>query len=304
MVLSRGSSHGTRWRGRLLNQVAGDGSSEAGPGEPKLRPGRDDAHGERRDAPLRTGFFLCAAFMLVGMLGYFILHSPFFRIEYVSVEGTERASKENVLRALEFCLGKHALAISRKEVRDVCLQVSPWIKDAIVDRGYPFWKLRVHVEERRPCFYLLTGEECWLVDDEGVLVERLPGKGPGDPDLPFVTLSDGSPADGGPGLAAGANLRGAVAWVKVLSGGIEGWNLSEIHVNPRQGEVSLYLSRVKRDSTAGVEVLLGALDLGATDKLSALVAILEDAAKEDLSLSRIDLRYSGRPTITLRRSRS
>lgn len=105
-------------------------------------------------------------------------------------------------------------------------------------------------------------------------------------------------------MAAGANLRGAAAWVKALSGGIEGWNLSEIHVDPGQGEVSLYLSREKRDGRAGVEVLLGALDLGASDKLSALAAILEDAAQEDLPLSRIDLRYSGRPTITLRRPRS
>lgn len=120
--------------------------------------------------PAMLKLMLAVTLGLLAYLGYrTAVSASFFKVKTVDVDGTSRASREEiraaVLRLSNAGVWQADLEVIAKELREL-----PWVRDAVVTRVLPSG-LRVRVTEREQRVIARTGggKLVW-VDDEGVLL--------------------------------------------------------------------------------------------------------------------------------------
>src|SRR5208282_865702 len=133
---------------------------------------------------VRVALFVIAVLLPVGLAGYglatFALTSRFFVLtspEDIVVVGNHFVSREEVLGALGLPLtgdlktGTNVFRMSL-DVRRRGVETLPWVHTASVTRILPHG-LRVYITERTPVAYANVGGRVSLVDDDGMLLEKL-----------------------------------------------------------------------------------------------------------------------------------
>ncbi len=111
---------------------------------------------------------LIALLVIVGLVALY--RSPAFTIERVEIEGVERRTEDEIRARAQVAADATLLRFPADEVRERLL-ADPWIADASVSRDFPD-TMRISVTERQPTALLDTGEDYWLVDPEGFVLER------------------------------------------------------------------------------------------------------------------------------------
>lgn len=123
--------------------------------------------------------------------------SGLLHVDRIVVHGNERLSKGEVLALLHGLRGERLfgtdLDIWRRR-----LMASPWVRDAALRRSLPS-TVDVAISERAPIGVSRVGEEMYLIDERGVLIDQY-GPQYVDLDLPLVdglatSTADGSSAD-------------------------------------------------------------------------------------------------------------
>ena len=145
-----------------------------------------------------------------------ILTSGALAIRHISIDGNARMSRGEIVAVLEGMNGTNILTVDLEAWRQR-LRRSPWVADASVRRIFPA-TIRVVVEEREPIGIGRIGDQLFLVDRTGTIIDEF-GPGYASLDLPVID-----------GLAAGN--RGGSTLVDPLRAGLAGRLLGALERSP------------------------------------------------------------------------
>lgn len=124
-----------------------------------------------------------AGLLMLGAIGgflqvrHFLLYSPRFHVAIKEIQGLHYVSESQVLlRLSEFEIhNQNLFSIDLDDLRKSIEQI-PWVSEALVQRTLPN-KLSIQIKERQPIAFAKVDTASWLVDEEGVLLERNPEMG-------------------------------------------------------------------------------------------------------------------------------
>jgi cell division septal protein FtsQ len=160
---------------------------------PDVRPGRRRRLGQRlwQAARLSGGALVAAAAVL--WVGQAVLGSSLLDVDRVIVRGNHRLSAADVDALLVDLRGRHILEVNLTQYERRLLE-SPWIASVTLWRLLPS-TVEVSVVERRPIATARLGDQLYLIDAAGVIVDEF-GPQYRDLDLPIVDGLMRRPRDG------------------------------------------------------------------------------------------------------------
>lgn len=231
---------------------------------------------------LSSSALLCVACVFVYSL---LLSSAYFQIREISVRGLKELTEKDILSAADIKSEQNILAINADAVvRNV--RLNDWVEEVYIGRELPD-KLVLHVRERVPLALVKTGNDFYLMDDNGVIFKQLCMKDAID--LPIITgIGDKKKTDR-------RLLMNALAMLKSVTGSSDYAYLgtvSEINVDPLFG-VSLV-------SDSGLYLKLGDDNFG--NKLKRLKAVLADLGHRGLQTGYLYIDLSDDAKVTVKRA--
>lgn len=137
---------------------------------------------KRKKSIFRYRFFWLGALFFVFIISifYFLFFSEIFQVAKIIVTGEEKVAKENLELLVEKKLEKKILFFKTKsiflvnlnEVKKDILNNFPYIAEVEISRGFPD-ALNIIVVERFGLTSWCQAEQCFLVDNEGVVFEEI-----------------------------------------------------------------------------------------------------------------------------------
>jgi cell division protein FtsQ len=124
-----------------------------------------------------------------------VLHARMLTVQHVRVRGNVRLSQGDVQTLIEGVRGENIFRVDFETYRQRVLD-SPWIASVALSRVLPS-TIDVDVTERTPMAVARIGQQLFLVDDTGVIIDEY-GAAYRDLDLPIVDGLMSSPAGRGP----------------------------------------------------------------------------------------------------------
>lgn len=112
-----------------------------------------------------------------------VLTTDALAVRHISIDGNERMSRGEIVGVLDGLRGTNILTIDLEGWR-ARLKRSPWVADARVRRIFPA-TVRVVVEERAPIGLGRIGDQVFLVDHTGTIIDEF-GPGYAMLDLPII----------------------------------------------------------------------------------------------------------------------
>lgn len=241
-----------------------------------------------RQAILR---FLIAAVIACGgyfgWLGYqWFAHAEVFQISGVDVKGVRRLS-ENEIRDIGGIFAGQNIFLVDIEAAARQARTHPWVKDVRIHRRLPN-RISMLITERTPHAVLDAGGERYLIDDEGVAIERRAKRGD-PPELPLVIIRDCAVSLGERVGAKG--IHGATALLSELAAR-RGWRLAEVSIKADSAEsISL--------AYAGHEFKMGGGNYG--EKLRRLGEIMADVKQRGQDFAYVDLRPERQAAVMMKK---
>lgn len=126
-------------------------------------------------------FLILLILALISWGGLKLYHSPLFNIKKIKITGNHRVSASRILQLSQVAPGISLLKISPWQIRKT-ITTEPWIKNIQIIRHFPT-TIELKVEERKPIANLVVLDYIFLIDDEQIVLERLPEK---DGHLPVI----------------------------------------------------------------------------------------------------------------------
>ena len=124
-----------------------------------------------------------------------ILRSPTLAVSQLAIRGNVRLSPAEVEALLDGLRGQNIFRVDFAEYRKRLMD-SPWVAGVAFSRVLPA-TIVVRIEERVPMAIARQGQQLYLVDDQGVIMDEF-GPQYRDFDLPIVDGLVKSPRSGGP----------------------------------------------------------------------------------------------------------
>ena len=140
-----------------------------------------------------------AGIAIVGAAGFWltdvVLHARMLTVQHVRVRGNVRLSEGDVRSLVDGIRGENIFRVDFEPYRQRVLD-SPWVSSVALSRVLPS-TIDVRISERTPMAVARVGQQLFLVDDAGVIIDEY-GAAYGDLDLPIVDGLVSSPAGKGP----------------------------------------------------------------------------------------------------------
>lgn len=105
----------------------------------------------------------------------FVYKVEAFRVKVVEVAGVERVSAEKIYDDANITIGESLLTLPIGEMRESILEKQPLLKDASIRRIVPS-RVKIEVVERRPFAYVTNRRQYYLIDKDGVVLEKAVGR--------------------------------------------------------------------------------------------------------------------------------
>ena len=144
----------------------------------------------RRRMFWRTAIRIARAVVLAGVLAFVtwrlvsvVVSAPAWRIDRISVTGTEHLAKSDVLALVGELRGQSILLADLPAARRRLL-ASPWVADAVLHRRLPA-SIDVAITERRPMCIGRLGGRLLLIDERGTVMDEY-GPKYAEFDLPLI----------------------------------------------------------------------------------------------------------------------
>ncbi|OGO50888.1 MAG: hypothetical protein A2148_08030 [Chloroflexi bacterium RBG_16_68_14] len=234
----------------------------------------------RLAAGWRRAALLALVVAAVALGGWSLYRSPLLAVQDVAVEGN-RVLTVDQIRGIAGLEGQSLIRPDFEAARESLLAL-PLVKEARVSRDWPNGA-RITVVERVPWGVWQVGEQRFVIDEEGVVLD-LPAPERAQvivqTDAPAATLAPGARVAPGAVAAAGRLVAEAE---RTLGRPVVGLQFSQA-----SGLTAVLAGdlRVVFGDTQGYEF-----------KVAALFAVLQQAQQEGRTLSRVDLRFGDRVAI-------
>jgi cell division protein FtsQ len=166
-------------------------------------------------------------------------------------------------------------------------RANPWVKEARIYRRLPN-RITMTVTERTPSVILEAGAERFLMDDEGMVIERLAKDGAPAWPLPVVAIKGCHARPGEPVAAEGLD-EARLLLAEVSARG--GWRLGDVTVKADSPET---LSMVYAEH----EFKIGSGRYG--EKLRRLAEVMADVKERGIEIAYVDLRPERQTAVMVR----
>jgi cell division protein FtsQ len=204
------------------------------------------------------------------------IQADMFIVSGVDVEGVKHVSEKDVKEIAGVFKGKNIFrADLDASVRRA--RMNAWVKEARIYRRLPN-RITIVFTEREPSVILETGAERFLMDGEGMVIERLAKDGAPAWPLPVVSIR-GYHARPGEAVAAEGMADALLLIAEISSRG--GWRLAEVTVKADSPEA---LSVIYAEH----EFKIGSGRYG--EKLRRLAEVMADVKERGLEIAYVDLR--------------
>jgi cell division septal protein FtsQ len=120
----------------------------------------------------------------------FALTTPLLRVDHIAVHGNVRLSSGEVQALVEDLRGASIVSADLGAFRRRLIE-SPWVADVALRRVLPS-TIEVFVSERRPVGFCRLGEELYLIDETGTVIDQF-GPQYAEFDLPIIDGLVGPP---------------------------------------------------------------------------------------------------------------
>lgn len=239
----------------------------------------------RRRAAWRTAIrvarsLVIAAVVVFGVyrLGAAVADAPVWRIDRITVRGTERLARTDVLALVDGLRGQNIFRADLDAARRRLLE-SPWVADAVLRRRLPA-SVDVAIVERRPMGIGRLASRLFLIDDRGTLIDEY-GPKYAEFDLPII---DGLAAPGRTQIEA-PRIDLAARVVAALAGRPDlAKRVSQIDVTDASDAVVLL-------DTDGALLRLGDRDF--LERLEGYLDLAATLRERVPAIDYVDLRYGG-----------
>jgi cell division septal protein FtsQ len=104
-------------------------------------------------------------------LNYFY-HSDYFKVKNIDVQDNEHYKDEEVTALIPEVIGTNLFDINKKIVEDTIAGELDWVKDAELSKIFPD-RLVIKLVERIPDLVIFYKGEYFLMDDEGVILDKI-----------------------------------------------------------------------------------------------------------------------------------
>ncbi|MEO6222894.1 MAG: FtsQ-type POTRA domain-containing protein [Vicinamibacterales bacterium] len=162
---------------------------------PDVRPGRSRRFSRRLIRTVGIGLVLVALLAFGAFLATRVVGARVLAIDNVTVHGNRRLSISEIGLLIDSVRGQSLLLVDLQQFR-ASLLVSPWVASVTVRRVLPS-TLEVRIVEREPVAIARVGQQLFLVEGTGVIIDAY-GPKHADLDLPIVDGMASSDANGGP----------------------------------------------------------------------------------------------------------
>ncbi|MDA8421784.1 MAG: FtsQ-type POTRA domain-containing protein [Nitrospiraceae bacterium] len=245
--------------------------------------GRSNAHTGKRIAGI-GGLLLNVAAVLTfagaGFLGWQVyqgvLHADALVVSGVDVKGVRQLTEADLKDIVGAFTGQNIFRVDL-EAAARRARANPWVREVRIHRSLPNRITMVFVE-RTPAMVLDTGSARYLLDDEGVIIERLVKEQALAWPLPVVAIKDyqGHPGDQvtSEGMAEAMQLLAEIS-------ARGGWQLANVTIKANSPDS---LSVVYADH----EFKLGSGRYA--EKLRRLAEVLADVQQRGIEIAYVDLR--------------
>ena len=210
-----------------------------------------------------------------------LAHSGVLQVNRIVVHGNERLSKGEVMAMLEGLRGE-SLFGADLDVWRRRLMTSPWVRDAALRRSLPS-TVDVAIFERTPAGIGRVGDQMYLVDERGILIDQF-GPQYADLDLPLIDGLATPSRDGSAADSARAELASRI--------------ITAVHAKP---DLSKKLSQIDVSDVRNASVILSGdpavIYLGDDNFVQRLQAYVDlaPALRERVpSIDYVDLRFDDR----------
>jgi cell division protein FtsQ len=213
----------------------------------------------------------------VGWQAYmWVIRSEAFQIAGVDVSGVRHLSENELKNIAGFFTGQNIFRVNLDEaVRRA--RANPWVKEVRIYRRLPN-RVSMVVSERLPVAVLDTGSGPYLVDGEGVIIDRLSKESASAQPLPTIAIKDHKAKLGDQVGTEG--MAEALTLLEELSAR-GGWRLAEITIKANSPETLSVLY-------ADYEFKIGSGNY--SEKLRRLAEVMADVKQRNLNIAYVDLR--------------
>ena len=211
--------------------------------------------------------------------------TPLLRVRRITVQGNVRLSSGQVQALVEDLRGTNILRADLEAFRSRLVE-SPWIADVALRRVLP-GTIEVFVSERRPVGLCRLGEELYLIDEGGTVIDQF-GPQYAEFDLPIIDglVNPGAAAEAAPGAIDPARAELASRVIAALSRSEHiGRRLSQVDVSdPRDAVVLL----------EGDEALLHVGTEKFLERVQAYLDLASTLRERVADIDYVDLRFESR----------
>ncbi|MFQ5454637.1 MAG: cell division protein FtsQ/DivIB [Nitrospirota bacterium] len=134
----------------------------------------------------KRGIFL--VFILCSWIGGYsgswlyqwVTTSEYFKVNHIEVKGLQYSKKEEMLNLIG-SKGNNIFQIDIDHIKER-IEKKPWIKDVWLRKDFPDGII-VDIKERKPVALYKRGDDLYMIDEEGILLERIEKR---EIDLPLI----------------------------------------------------------------------------------------------------------------------
>jgi cell division protein FtsQ len=136
----------------------------------------------RKTSFLKNRYFWLSLFVFVifGTSSYFLFFADFFQVKEIDVSGNQKITSEDIKKEIDSLLSINFMNISSKSIfltnfRNInseILKKFPQLASISFKRDFPN-RLTVEAEERKPIAVFCPDLNCYLIDKEGVVFEKV-----------------------------------------------------------------------------------------------------------------------------------
>jgi len=210
-----------------------------------------------------------------------LAHSGVLQVNRIVVHGNERLSKGEVMAMLEGLRGE-SLFGTDLDVWRRRLMTSPWVRDAALRRSLPS-TVDVAIFERTPAGIGRVGDQMYLVDERGILIDQF-GPQYADLDLPLIDGLSPPSREGSAADSARAELASRI--------------MTAVHAKP---DLSKKLSQIDVSDVRNASVILSGDpaviyvgDDNFAQRLQTYVELAPALRERVPSIDYVDLRFDDR----------
>jgi len=116
---------------------------------------------------LIAGFFAMAVWGL-----NFFYNSEYFKIKNIDIQNNTHYRDEEIMEMVKEIMGANIFEVNKKEIEDSVSDELNWVKDAELNKVFPD-KVIIKLIERKPYLKIVYKNEYFLIDNEGVVLERI-----------------------------------------------------------------------------------------------------------------------------------